>query len=347
MLRALAKRGDAGMKWMQAMGLWGALLLCAGMPAHAVAAPTERVVLDSATPASLFDLARERRERWAATRVNAELSLPAGAAPRVPAVVIAHGSDGVTPSLQPWVRLFNELGLATLVVDSFGSRGVASTAADQTAVPAAAHLMDAFQALRWLAADPRIDARRIGIMGFSRGGTVVFQSAQQAFRQAAVQGPAAFAFHIAAYAGCLQVYTSPDVTRAPLLNLVGAADDYTHPEPCEALAAEYAALGTPVETIRYPEAHHAWDSLLPLRWLPQATSGFACGVVRTDIPTWTVTAQATGQKIPPAQLSAFFERCVTRGTHVGRNEAAVQASQADVRRFVERVVLQPGAQRPL
>lgn len=328
-------------KWMHPLWLLSAWFLLVGavMPAPAVAASTERVVLESATPASLFDLARERRDRWTLSRVNAELSLPAAAASPVPAVVIAHGSDGVTPSLRPWVRLFNELGLATLVVDTFGSRGVSSTAADQTAVPAAANLMDAFQALKWLAADPRIDAGRIGIMGFSRGGSVVFQSAQQAFRQAAVQGPATFAFHIAAYAGCLQVYTSPDVTRAPLLNLVGAADDYTHPEPCEALAAEYAALGTPVETIRYPDAHHAWDSLLPVRWLPQATSGHACGVVRTDIPTWTVTAQATGQKIPAAQLSAFFERCVTRGTHVGRNEAAVRASQADVRRFVERQVL--------
>ncbi|WP_348752291.1 hypothetical protein [uncultured Aquincola sp.] len=62
-------------------------------------------------------------------RGAAQLSLPASAAPPVPAVVIAHGRDGVPPSLQPWVRLFNELGLATLVVDSFGSRGVACTAA--------------------------------------------------------------------------------------------------------------------------------------------------------------------------------------------------------------------------
>lgn len=198
--------------------------------------------------------------------------------------------------------------------------------------------MDAFQALRWLSAEPRIAPTRIGIMGFSRGGTVAFQAAQQPFRRAAVPGPHAFAFHIAAYAGCLQVYTSAQVTQAPLLNLVGEADDYTHPEPCEALAAEYAALGTPVETIRYPGAHHAWDSLLPVRWLSQATSGFACGVVRTDIPTWTVTALATGQTIPAAQVPAFYERCVTRGVHVGRNDPAVRSSQADVRRFVQRVL---------
>ncbi len=211
----------------------------------AAAADAIRIPFKSATPATLYDVARERRDRWPVTEVWGDLSLPAGANGPIPAVVLAHGSDGVTPSLAQWVNLFNDMGVATFVVDSFGPRGVSSTAADQTSVPAAANLMDSFAALQLLAHDPRIDATRIGIMGFSRGGTVAFQTAQRPFLRAAVKGGETFAFHIAAYAGCLQIYTSPDVTLAPLLNLVGAADDYTHPVPCEALAAEYAALGTP------------------------------------------------------------------------------------------------------
>lgn len=305
------------------------------------AADTTRLSFKSYTPTSLFDLAREKRDRWPATQVWGDLSIPANAKSPAPVVVLAHGSDGVTPSLGQWVSLFNDIGVATFVVDSFGPRGVSSTAADQASVPAAANVMDAFQALQLLAHDARIDASRIGIMGFSRGGTVAYQTAQLPFLHAVVKGPEHFAFHVAAYAGCLQIYTSPEVTGAPLLNLVGTADDYTHPEPCEALAAEYAALGTPMKSIRYEGAHHAWDSLLPVRWLPDATSGYACGVVRTDIPTWTVTALRTGTVIPSAQLTAFFNQCVTRGVHVGRNAAAVDASRSDVARFVQEVLAAP------
>jgi len=298
----------------------------------------ERVEIDSFTPPSLFSLAREKRDEWVPTRIWADLSVPAGAKQPMPAVVLAHGSDGVTPSLQQWVQLFNGLGVATLVVDSFGPRGTSSTAADQTAVPASANLMDAFRALQLLANDARFDPRRVGVMGFSRGGTVAFQAAQLPFLRAVVKEPVAFAFHIAAYAGCSQIYTSSEVSPAPLLNMVGAADDYTHPEPCEALASEYAALGTPVQSVRFPDAHHAWDSLLPVRLLPKATSGYACGVVRTDIATWRVTAEATGEVIPAGQLGAFFQRCVTRGVHVGRNQRALDASEAEVTSFVRRVL---------
>ncbi len=330
MLNALCKRlGLAGL----CVALW-----LMGMLQSAAAADVERVVLRSATPASLFDLARERRDRWAPIDIWGDLSMPAGAQAPVPAVVLSHGSDGVTPSLSQWVSLFNQLGVATLVVDSFGPRGVSSTAADQTSVPAAANVMDALTALQWLADDPRIDARRIGIMGFSRGGSVAYQTAQRPFLRAVVKSDRAFAFHIAAYAGCLQIYTSREVTQAPFLNLVGGADDYTHPEPCEALAAEYAALGTPVQSIRYEGAHHAWDSLLPMRWLPNATSGYACGVVRTDIPSWTVTSVSSGAVIPSADLGAFFKACVTRGVHVGRNAAALEASRRDVTRYVKEVL---------
>lgn len=296
-----------------------------------------RIAFDSFTPKSLFDLARERRAQWVPAPVWGDLSLPAGVAGPVPAIVLAHGSDGVGPGLQQWVQAFNGIGVATFIVDSFAPRAVSSTAADQTSVPAAANVMDAFQALRLLSADPRIDARRIGVMGFSRGGTVALQTAQLPFLRAVVKTGQAFALHIATYAGCSQIYTSPNLTRAPLLNLVGAADDYTHPEPCEALAAEYATLGTPVETHRYADAHHAWDSLLPVRYRADATSGYACGVIRTDIPTWVVTSERTGQVIPSDQLTAFINACMTRGAHVGRNEAAFQASREDATRFVRRV----------
>ena len=126
-----------------------------------------------------------------------------------------------------------------------------------------------------------------------------------------------------------------------MLNLVGAADDYTHAQPCEALAAKYASAGTPVRTIKYPNAHHSWDATYPVFYLPAATSGFACGVVRWDIDTWTITSEREGKVIAADKLNDFFNSCVTRGAHVGRNEAAAQQSVKDVQAFVQSVFRLP------
>lgn len=113
--------------------------------------------------------------------ITARLSLPDGAvsgsvpaslpAP-LPAMVIVHGSGGIGPRGADYERMLNAIGVATLRPDSFGPRGVRSTVADQRAVSTFSMVADAYAALRMLAADPRIDPRRIGIMGFSKGGSV-------------------------------------------------------------------------------------------------------------------------------------------------------------------------------
>lgn len=78
-----------------------------------------------------------------------------------------HGSGGIySAMLGYWPEQFNAAGYAVLSVDSFGPRGVKSTATDQSQVPFAADVADAFAALKLLASHPRIDAGRIAIMGF-------------------------------------------------------------------------------------------------------------------------------------------------------------------------------------
>ncbi len=296
-----------------------------------------RIEFQSFTPMTMLDLARERRENWAAAKVWGDLSFPARMGDKVPAIVLSHGSGGVERNMSRWVEALNEIGVATFVVDTFGPRGIRRTAEDQALLSPAANLMDALQALQLLATHPRIDASRIGVMGFSRGGEVAFRSALEPLLRAVVKSDLKFALHIPVYAGCNQVYWSNKVTRAPMLNLVGAADDYTHAEPCEALAARYAAAGAPIRTIKYPDAHHSWDAAYPVVFLPNATSGFSCGVMRWDIDTWAITSERDGKAIPPGKLDEVFRSCVTRGAHVGRNEAAARASERDVQAFVRSV----------
>ena len=125
-----------------------------------------RIDFASFTPKTLFDLARERRSLWTEQAVWGDLSLPKSADDKVPAIVLMHGSGGVERSMAQWVDAFNEIGVATFVVNVFEPRGVKRTAENQSLVPFSADLMDALRALELLASHPRIDPARIGIMGF-------------------------------------------------------------------------------------------------------------------------------------------------------------------------------------
>ena len=54
------------------------------------------------------------------------LSLPPGTA-RVPAMVVVHGSGGVSAGREhAWARRLNDMGVAAFVTDSFRPRGVAT-----------------------------------------------------------------------------------------------------------------------------------------------------------------------------------------------------------------------------
>jgi dienelactone hydrolase len=57
-------------------------------------------------------------------------------------------------------------------------------------------------------------------------------------------------------------------TPAPLLILIGEADDWTPAADCRALAEAAGRAGQPVAIKTYPGAHHSFDSRHPVRFVP-------------------------------------------------------------------------------
>lgn len=298
-----------------------------------------QIEFQSFTTKTMFDLARERRQNWVEQKISGDLSFPSSAAAseKIPAIILMHGSAGIGPALSQWVSAFNEMGVATFKVDSFAPRGIKSMVEDQTLLSTSSNLMDAFRALEVLATHPRIDPLRIGVMGFSKGGEVAFRSAVEPLRNAVIKSDLKFALHIPTYAGCNQVYWSPQLTKVPMLNLVGEADDWSLAEPCLALAKNYEAAGVPIKSIRYADAHHGWDSMAQKTWVPNGATANTCGVMRWDVDTWKITAEKTGEVIDNAKIDAHFATCSKRGVHFGRNENAFRQSRADAQSFVKSV----------
>jgi dienelactone hydrolase len=265
-----------------------------------------------------------------AVNVHGHLFLPPGT-DKVPAVLLVHGSGGIYRAmLEYWPQRFNGAGYAVLAMDSFGPRGVKSTAEDQSQVPFAADMADAFAALKLLATHPRIDAGRIAIMGFSRGGLATWRTAvERVIAGQKLPGGLRFAAHVPFYSGGCSGVPGPLIvkpgvfSKSPMLWVHGDADDYVPMRPCQDYADRIGKAGTPTEFVVLAGARHKFDSddfrHVQVRGARRALE--ACPV-EMDINTYVFYDRATGQRLQGEALRAVLKACYTQGGSVEGNRAA-------------------------
>jgi hypothetical protein len=97
--------------------------------------------------------------------IAGELRIPRPGSGEVAAVIAMEGAGGITPMIGKWVETINNIGIASFVLDSFSGRGISDAGKLDNIAP----MINAFRALGVLASRPRIDPKRIAIMGTSRG----------------------------------------------------------------------------------------------------------------------------------------------------------------------------------
>ena len=185
---------------------------------------------------------------------------------KVPAVVISHGSEGVSSLyFDVWAKALNNAGYVVFVVDSFKPRGEdrVTGPSKQLTWNTMVNTTDALYALKLLATHPQIDSSRIFHMGWSRGGQALLDAAWPTYQQHVLPVDVKWAGGIAIYPGCNMRYRVDQHSKlpAPILMLLGEKDDMTLPKPCMELADEYAAAGQPVSYKVYPGATHVFDRL--------------------------------------------------------------------------------------
>ncbi|EJN09836.1 dienelactone hydrolase family protein [Herbaspirillum sp. YR522] len=303
--------------------------------------PTGLVRFHSADPKSKWDLVH-RRYGTGRTAIWGTLSMPASLPGKVPAMVISHGSNGVDKRLfERWAKVFNAMGIAAFVVDSFAPRGVNGTMEDQTSLSPAVNDVDALFALKLLATDPRIDAQRIGMIGFSRGGTVALDMAMESFRKGVIDDDLRFAALVAFYPGCSQVWwevPAPALTGAPLMLALGEKDNYTPAQLCLDFVPHMQQAGQSVEVHVYPDAYHDFDNTEAyFKYHAGATSANKCPQVLFDSRHGSYYRLASGEKY--ASLKAVqdeLKTCMIRGVSSGANLQQGARSVEDVRAFLQK-----------
>jgi len=266
------------------------------------------------------------------------LQLPPNLSSPVPAMVIAHGSGGVSDGREfEWADVLNGMGIAAFVVDSFTPRGIGSTGTNPSLLSAATNVADALKALELLATHPNIDPNRIGVMGGSLGGKVADLTGYEEMRQGIINGGLKFAAHVPMYPNCSSRYWSPNVTGAPKLFLLAELDDYNPALPCTGLAQVLAGLGGDVTAIIYPGAQHAFDSSWDLTWCADCVTSRNCAD-ETRLDTWQRRRWDNGYVFANnTEFQAYVQGCTTTGTHFGSDSAAEAQAVTDVRIFLARV----------
>lgn len=225
---------------------------------------------------------------------------PAGPGPH-PAVILLHGCGGrddrqgrMMPRDAAWARRLADAGYLVAVPDSFGSRGLGQqcTVRARTARAWAERREDARSVRDFLSALAEVRAGAIVLMGFSNGGTTVLHAAD-------LPGFAAF---VSFYPGCRPFLARPGwAPAAPLLLLIGAADDWTPPGPCEDLAAAHPSISFRA----YPGAFHGFDAPdTPVR-VREGLAFTASGTGRAHVGT-EPAARADALSRVPAFLAAVL-----------------------------------------
>lgn len=299
--------------------------------------PNGKYAFASWTPKAIPELLKGSTTGEAVNIVG-HLFLPPGA-DKVPAVVLVHGSGGIyNAELEFWPKQFNAANIAVFTLDMFGPRGVQSTAEDQSQVPFAADVADTFAALKLLATHPRIDAQRIALMGFSRGGTATLRAAaEKIIASQKLPDGLRYAAFVPTYAGgCSGIFrlvVKPGVfSKAPMMFIHGDADDYTPIGPCQDYADKIGKAGTPVEFVVIEGAQHKFDSDdLKRYYLRSATRTKAECPLEIDIDTLYAYDRSTGARLSGEAYQAAVKSCGAVGATVeGSSRARDKAAQAAI-----------------
>jgi dienelactone hydrolase len=176
---------------------------------------------------------------------------PGDAAP-YPAVIVLHGCGGISSHSAAIADRLGGWGYVALTIDTLGPRGMDSGCYSGTFVDQA---FDAYAALRYLSTLKVVDTERVALFGQSMGGSATLyaidrDSAAQYFGQR-------FRAAIAYYPRCV-VVPAPAMT-APVLILIGEADQWNRADACETLRNLAQPDSASIDLTVYPDVHHAFD----------------------------------------------------------------------------------------
>jgi dienelactone hydrolase len=210
---------------------------------------------------------KEGRYKDRPVKVDALITYPKGEGP-FPVLIIVHSSGGPGEFNNKWYRYYRsqqkpllKMGIAVMYLDNFSGRNVINTYANQQQATHWSTYIDAFMALEHLSKDPKINIKKVGISGYSRGGIISLMISEKRLRDALVSKDLYFAAAQPRSPDCWSIgmFRNPQpIKETKTWMVLGGKDDYTRAEPCVEMGEKIKANGGDIEVTVKKGWHHSF-----------------------------------------------------------------------------------------
>ena len=191
---------------------------------------------------------------------------------------------------------------------------------------------DVLAVLKTVAQRPDIDPARIGLIGFSKGGSVTIKAALGRYMKDA--GDARFAVLIALYPWCGEMPIDFGSSGAPLLMLLGGKDTYVGTASCREYAQRFQAAGGKLTLKVYDDGRHGWDVPGPTAWTDRhAQNASQCVYEEIEPGKWIERKSGLttfDRRRPTADARKARAICGTIGASGGYDAATAKRSFEDI-----------------
>jgi len=298
----------------------------------------EKISFQSANPFSFNDVITnlENQERQ---EVYGNLVIPddtLNLQKKYPLIIGVAGSLGWGEHHYKYLKMYQEMGIATFELNSFKSRGIKSTVGSQTEVTIAAMILDAYKALEVLSNHPRIYKNKISITGWSLGGGVTLFSAWLPLKNA-INKNLSFASHLAFYPPCFIDPENIEFSQSPIHILIGELDNWTPSQPCYELVEKLKNKAN-IDITIYENSHHSFDRNSPVIVNEKAYNFTECKFRLTKDGNVLMNYFNIPMSNPFLQkLGLMF--CVKRGINFGGNPVSREKSFVFANEFMTKTLL--------
>ncbi|KEI71605.1 dienelactone hydrolase family protein [Endozoicomonas elysicola] len=312
---------------------------------------TGTIYYQSATPFDL-DVLLNNMEDARPTTGMGHLYIPdiATSDQPVPAMVILHGSGGISPGREhEYAKLLNENGIAAVVVDYYQPRGVTEDTNYMMKVNAVTEfdvITDAYSVYKLLQSSPLVDGSKIGVMGFSYGGMASRLAMDERFHNILAPGTDGFSLYVDVYGPCFQNLGTQATNGKPLLTLRGTEDFSNELKACAAREKELRALNVDVNSIIYQGAGHSWENLAPQALKEDAPYIAGCEVTYDPkgFPLINgehilkLSDQPTREERIASRLKSGpkYKDCLKYGYLIGNDDETKQQAYSDLLSFLKK-----------
>lgn len=309
----------------QCLGALAGLAMTVGGTAAQTAAPKDfaaRVELHAFQSLTLSDKQFLTGDKGGQpVTMTGELRIAQGSG-KLPLVILMHGSGGLGGNVESWSRHFNTMGISTFAIDGFTGRGLTAVSSNQALLGRLNFILDIYRALALAAKHPRVDAGRVALMGFSRGGQAALYASLERFHKMWNTSGTDFVAYLPFYPDCSTMFSDDtDIGSRVVRVFHGADDDYNPVATCKAFMARLTAAKRDAALTDYAGAHHSFDN--PLGALKPAQSPAS-----QSVRACTLREGDAGALINAATNAPFTykDACVVLGPHTGFDPAASAAA---------------------